>query len=67
MVQAIKGFHFSIRSKIPIARVVHSGAHRGSLFIRQPKYATATRFDFASNLGELFLILFRPGLNPLQQ
>ena len=64
--QAIKFVHLSFRRKIPTARVVHSGAHRGSLFIRQPKYAAATRFDFTSDLGELFLILFRPGLNPLQ-
>ena len=67
MVQAIKFIHFRVRYEIATARVIHPGAYCGSLFVRKPILAAATRLDFASDLGELFLILFRPGLNPLQQ
>src|ERR1700692_2078762 len=67
MVQAIKLVHFLVRSKITTARGVHSSADRDSLLIGQPVHAAATRFDFARDLGEFFLILFRPGLNLLQQ
>jgi hypothetical protein len=65
MVQAIKLVHFLFRRKIAAARGVHSSAYCGSLFVGQSEYAAATRFDFASDVGEFFLILFRPGLNLL--
>jgi hypothetical protein len=64
-VQAIKLVHFLFRDKIATACSVHSGAHRSSLFIGQPVHPTATRFDFAGDPGEFFLVLFRPSLNPL--
>jgi|ERR1700681_1822821 hypothetical protein len=67
MVQAIKLVHFLVRSKITTARSIHSSTDRDSLLIGQPVHAAATRFDFACDLGEFFLILFRPGLNLLQQ
>ncbi len=67
MVQAIKLVHFLVRRKITTACGIHSSAYCGSLSVRQPVHAAATRFDFASDLGEFFLILFRPGLNLLQQ
>jgi len=64
-VQAIKPIHFLLSRKITTARGSHSGANGRSLLLGQPVYATATRFDFASDIGEFFLILFRPGLNLL--
>jgi hypothetical protein len=67
MVQAIKLVHFLVRRKITTARSIHSSTDRDSLLIGQPVHAAATRFDFACDLGEFFLILFRPGLNLLQQ
>jgi hypothetical protein len=67
MVQAIKLVHFLVRRKITTARGIHSSTDRDSLLIGQPVHAAATRFDFACDLGEFFLILFRPGLNLLQQ
>ena len=67
MVQVIKLVHFRVRRKIAAARVVHSDADCGSLFIGKLVHAAATRFDFAGDVSEFFLILFRPGLNLFQQ
>jgi hypothetical protein len=63
--QLVKLFYLFLRRKIAAARGVHSSAYCGSLFVGQSEYAAATRFDFASDVGEFFLILFRPGLNLL--
>jgi hypothetical protein len=53
-VQAIKFVHFFFGRKIAAARVVHSGADSGSLFIGKPVHAAATRFDFASHRHSTF-------------
>jgi hypothetical protein len=65
--RAIKFVHLVFRHKIAAPRSVHPRAYRGSFFIGQPVDAAATRFDFAGDIGELFLVFFRPALNPLQQ
>jgi hypothetical protein len=63
--RAIKLVHLVFRHKIAPACSVHSFAYRSSLFFGQPVYAAATPFDFAGDVRELFLVLFRPSLNPL--
>ena len=67
MMQAIKVVHFLVRRKLATTRGCHSCADSGTLFVGEPVHASATRFDFASNVGELFLVLFGPRLNLLQQ
>jgi hypothetical protein len=44
---AIKRFYFFVRSKIAAARVFHSSAHGGSLFIRKLIDIGAMPFDCA--------------------
>lgn len=63
--QAIKLIHLVFRHKVATTSSVHSGTHRNSLFVRQPIHAVATRFDFAGDVGEFFLVLCRPSLNAL--
>jgi len=66
-VQTVEFVHFLFRRKIATARRLNSDADCGSFFIGQSVHTTTARFDFAGDAGEFFLILFRPGLNLLQQ
>jgi len=50
-----------------MSRRVHSSADSNSFIIGESIHTAAARFDFASQSSEFFLILFRPGLNLLQQ
>lgn len=65
--QTIEFVHLIVRHKIPTARVVHPCPDSRPLFFGKVINATPSRFNFASNIRELLLVLFGPVLYPLKQ
>jgi hypothetical protein len=65
--QPVELLYLFIGRKIATTYVIYPRTYSSSLLVGQPVNTRATRFDFAGDIGEFFLILDWPGLNLFQK